>query len=318
MNILYLIGGLVLVILGANGLVDGSSSIAKRFRISSFVIGLTIVGFGTSTPELSVSILSALKGSADLSVGNVIGSNLFNTLFIVGCTALVAPIVITRNTLLRGIPLCILASVVVLICGNDILLDHAQENVFSMTDGLIMLCFFIIFIAYTIAITRKSTEQPIEDEIKVISWWKSTLFILAGLAALILGGKLIVMSAIGLARGWGISESVIGVTVVAIGTSLPELATSIVAAMKKNPEIAVGNILGSNIFNIFFILGCSATIRPLHATGITNFDYLWLVGASILMWLFGIFFGKRTIMRSEGTIMILAWVVYITWVIIRM
>ncbi len=318
MNILYLIIGLILIILGANGLTDGAASIAKKLKVSSLVIGLTIVGFGTSTPELSVSISSALKGSADIAIGNIVGSNIFNTLFIVGCTALVAPIVITRNTIRREIPLCILASVVLLICANDVFLDHAPMNVISSTDGLILLCFFIIFMGYSIAISKNTNEKATETEIKVLPLWKSITFIIVGLAALIFGGQLFVNGAIGIARGMGISEAVIGVTIVAVGTSLPELATSVVAAMKKNPEIAIGNIIGSNLFNIFFILGCSATITPLFPKGISNFDFLWLVASSILLWFFGLFFGKRIIMRFEGMILLLAWIAYTTWLIIRM
>lgn len=318
MNILYLIIGLILIILGANGLTDGAASIAKKLKVSSLVIGLTIVGFGTSTPELSVSISSALKGSADIAIGNIVGSNIFNTLFIVGCTAMVAPIVITRNTIRREIPLCILASVVLLICANDVFLDHAPMNVISSTDGLILLCFFIIFMGYSIAISKNTNEKATDTEIKVLPLWKSITFIIVGLAALIFGGQLFVNGAIGIARGMGISEAVIGVTIVAVGTSLPELATSVVAAMKKNPEIAIGNIIGSNLFNIFFILGCSATITPLFPKGISNFDFLWLVASSILLWFFGLFFGKRIIMRFEGMILLLAWIAYTTWLIIRM
>lgn len=318
MNILYLIIGLILIILGANGLTDGAASIAKKLKVSSLVIGLTIVGFGTSTPELSVSISSALKGSADIAIGNIVGSNIFNTLFIVGCTAMVAPIVITRNTIRREIPLCILASVVLLICANDVFLDHAPMNVISSTDGLILLCFFIIFMGYTIAISKNTNEKATDIEVKVLPLWRSITFIILGLAALVFGGQLFVNGAIGIARGMGISEAVIGVTIVAVGTSLPELATSVVAAMKKNPEIAIGNVIGSNLFNIFFILGCSATITPLFPKGISNFDFLWLVASSILLWFFGLFFGKRIIMRFEGIILLLAWFVYTTWLIIRM
>jgi cation:H+ antiporter len=318
MNILYLIIGLTLIILGANGLTDGAASIAKKLKVSSLVIGLTIVGFGTSTPELSVSISSALKGSADIAIGNIVGSNIFNTLFIVGCTAMVAPIVITRNTIRREIPLCILASVVLLICANDVFLDHAPMNVISSTDGLILLCFFIIFMGYTIAISKNTNEKATDIEVKVLPLWRSITFIILGLAALVFGGQLFVNGAIGIARGMGISEAVIGVTIVAVGTSLPELATSVVAAMKKNPEIAIGNVIGSNLFNIFFILGCSATITPLFPKGISNFDFLWLVASSILLWFFGLFFGKRIIMRFEGIILLLAWFVYTTWLIIRM
>ena len=282
MNILFLIGGLILILLGANGLTDGAASVAKRLRIPSIVIGLTIVAFGTSAPELTVSVSSALKGSADIAIGNVVGSNIFNTLMIVGCTALFAPIVITRNTLKKEIPLCILSSVVLLVCANDVFLDKAPENILNRVDGLLLLCFFAIFMGYTFAIASKPStggqeEHPVpeeENEIKLLPWWKSVLYIIGGLAALIYGGQLFV------------------------------------AALKKNPEIAIGNVIGSNLFNIFFVLGCSASITPLHLSGITNFDLLTLVGSCILLWLFGLFFAKRTITRIEGSIMILCYVAY--------
>lgn len=288
MNILLLIGGLILILLGANGLTDGAASVAKRFRIPPIVIGLTIVAFGTSAPELTVSVSSALKGSADIAIGNVVGSNIFNTLMIVGCTALFAPIVITRNTLRKEIPLCILSSIVLLICANDVFLDKAPENILNRVDSLLLLCFFVIFMGYTFAIASKpvtmeqQAEHPVieeETEIKSLPWWQSILYIIGGLAALIYGGQLFVDGATGIARNLGVSESIIGLTLVAGGTSLPELATSIVAALKKNPEIAIGNVIGSNLFNIFFVLGCSASITPLHLSGITNFDLFTLVGS---------------------------------------
>lgn len=315
MNILFLIGGLLLILLGANGLTDGAASVAKRFHIPSIVIGLTIVAFGTSAPELTVSVSSALKGSADISIGNVVGSNVFNTLMIVGCTALFAPIVVTRNTLIKEIPLCILSAIALFICANDILLDGDAENVLSITDGLILLCFFAIFLSYTFAIASNGSQTDEGEEIREMPIWKSVLFIIGGLVGLIMGGNFFVEGASGIARNLGVSESVIGLTLVAGGTSLPELATSIVAALKKNPEIAIGNVIGSNLFNIFFVLGCSASITPLHLTGINNIDLLTLIGASILLWLVGVFFGKRTITRLEGSIMMLCYVAYTAFLI---
>ena len=221
---------------------------------------------------------------------------------IVGCTALFAPIAITRNTLKREIPLCILSSFALLICANDVFLDGGGENILSITDGLLLLCFFAIFLSYTFAIAKRdgSMKEPEkehlqeEDEIRLLPAWKSTLYILGGLAGLIIGGNFFVDGASGIAGG----------------TSLPELATSIVAALKKNPEIAIGNVIGSNLFNIFFVLGCSASITPLRLTGITNFDLWVLVGASLLLWLFGVFFGKRIITRLEGSILILCYIAY--------
>lgn len=321
MNILFLVGGLVLILLGANGLTDGAASVAKQFRIPSIVIGLTIVAFGTSAPELTVSVSSALKGSADIAIGNVVGSNIFNTLMIVGCTALFAPIAITRNTLKKEIPLCILSSVALWVCANDVFLNHSAENILNRADGLLLLCFFAIFMGYTFAIAfpsgQASAEGSGEEEIKLLPWWKSVIYILGGLAALVYGGQLFVNGATGIARSLGVSESVIGLTLVAGGTSLPELATSIVAALKKNPEIAIGNVIGSNLFNIFFVLGCSASITPLHLTGITNFDLLALVMSGILMWFFGLFFAKRTITRMEGGILVLCYVAYTAYLIFQ-
>ena len=320
-SIIYMIAGLAAVIFGGDLVVDKACIIATNFGVSQNFIGLTIVAFGTSAPELTVSVSSALKGSADIAIGNVVGSNIFNTLMIVGCTALFAPIVITRNTLRKEIPLCILSSIVLLICANDVFLDKAPENILNRVDGLLLLCFFVIFMGYTFAIASKpgTTEQAgqieaptieEETEIKSLPWWKSILYIIGGLAALIFGGQLFVDGATGIARNLGVSESIIGLTLVAGGTSLPELATSIVAALKKNPEIAIGNVIGSNLFNIFFVLGCSASITPLHLSGITNFDLFTLVGSGILLWLFGLFFAKRTITRIEGGIMILCYVAY--------
>ena len=300
MNILFLVGGLVLILLGANGLTDGAASVAKQFRIPSIVIGLTIVAFGTSAPELTVSVSSALQGSADIAIGNVVGSNIF-------------------NTLKKEIPLCILSSVALWVCANDVFLDHSAENILNRADGLLLLCFFAIFMGYTFAIAfpsgQASAEGSGEEEIKLLPWWKSVIYILGGLAALVYGGQLFVNGATGIARSLGVSESVIGLTLVAGGTSLPELATSIVAALKKNPEIAIGNVIGSNLFNIFFVLGCSASITPLHLTGITNFDLFALVMSGILMWFFGLFFAKRTITRMEGGILVLCYVAYTAYLI---
>ncbi|MBQ6746166.1 MAG: calcium/sodium antiporter [Bacteroidaceae bacterium] len=315
MDILCLLGGLVLILLGANYLTDGASSLAKRFKISDLVIGLTVVAFGTSAPELTVSISSAIKGSADIAIGNVVGSNMFNTLMIVGCTAFFAPIVVTRNTLLKEIPLCILASVALLAISNDMLLDKQPLDVVSRTDGFLLLLFFIIFMVYTFSIARQHGDEEAE-EVKQIPLWLSLIYIIGGLAALVFGGNIFVDGATGIARSLGVSESVIGLTLVAGGTSLPELATSVVAALKKNPEMAIGNVVGSNLFNIFLVLGASATITPLNLIGITNFDLLSLVIASVILWFFGVFYKKRTITRVEGTILVVCYIAYTTALIL--
>jgi cation:H+ antiporter len=310
-----LLGGLVLILLGANYLTDGASSLAKRFKISDLVIGLTVVAFGTSAPELAVSLSSAIKGSADIAIGNVVGSNMFNTLMIVGCTAFFAPIVVTRNTLLKEIPLCILASVALLAISNDMLLDKQPLDVVSRTDGFLLLLFFIIFMVYTFSIARQHGDEEAE-EVKQIPLWLSLIYIIGGLAALVFGGNIFVDGATGIARSLGVSESVIGLTLVAGGTSLPELATSVVAALKKNPEMAIGNVVGSNLFNIFLVLGASATITPLNLIGITNFDLLSLVIASVILWFFGVFYKKRTITRVEGTILVVCYIAYTATLIV--
>ena len=307
--------GLGLILSGANFLTDGAAALAKRFNISSLVIGLTIVAFGTSAPELTVSIVSAINGSAELSIGNVVGSNIFNILMIVGVTAVVAPITITKGTLTKEIPLAILSCVVVLICANDVFLETGTENILNRADGLLMLCFFAIFLGYTFAIAHDNTEEE-QAEIKPLSTWRCLLYIVGGLVVLIFGGRLFVNGSSEIARSLGVGESVIGLTLVAMGTSLPELATSVVAALKKNPEIAIGNVIGSNLFNVFFVLGMSATITPLPLGGITNVDLFYLLAVSLLLLFFaGRYYKVRTITRVEGVFMIFAYVVYTGYLI---
>lgn len=317
LDLIYLIGGLALILVGANALTDGSAAVAKKFRISDLVIGLTIVAFGTSAPELVISLLSSIKGSAEMAIGNVVGSNIFNILMIIGCTALVLPMKVGEGTMSKEIPLVILSSFVLAFFANDILLDGGTVNVISRIDGLVLLAFFLIFMRYTFAIARNGseTESGEEQKIKKMPGWKSALFILGGLAGLIGGGQLFVEGASGIARSLGVSESIIGLTLVAGGTSLPELATSITAALKKNSGIAIGNVIGSNLFNIFFVLGCSATVSPLPMGNINNVDVAVLIGSSVLFWLVGWFFKKRTITRIEGALLVICYVAYTGYLI---
>ena len=312
MSVLFLLVGLGLILSGANFLTNGAAALAKRFNISSLVIGLTIVAFGTSAPELTVSIVSAINGSAELSIGNVVGSNIFNILMIVGVTAVVAPITITKGTLTKEIPLAILSCVVVLICANDVFLETGTENILNRAD--VMLCFFAIFLGYTFAIAHDNTGEE-QAEIRPLSTWRCLLYIVGGLVALIFGGRLFVNGSSEIARSLGVGESVIGLTLVAMGTSLPELATSVVAALKKNPEIAIGNVIGSNLFNVFFVLGMSATITPLPLGGITNVDLFYLLAVSLLLFFAGRYYKVRTITRVEGVFMIFAYVVYTGYLI---
>lgn len=318
LNILLLIGGLALILVGANGLTDGAAAVAKRFHISDLVIGLTIVAFGTSAPELVISVISALHGSAELAIGNVVGSNIFNVLVIVGCTALVLPIQIGEGTLSKEIPFVILASLVLFVCANDVMLDGAATNVIDRSDGLLLLAFFLIFMSYTFAIARSGTAEEAEGEkVKPMPVWKSTVYIVGGLAGLIFGGQFFVDGASGIARSLGVSESMIGLTLVAVGTSLPELATSIAAALKKKPGIAIGNVIGSNLFNIFFVLGCSATVFPLPMGKINNFDLWVMIASAMLFWLVGWFFKKRTITRGEGGLLVVCYIVYTAYLIAK-
>lgn len=317
-NILFLIGGLALILCGANALTDGAASVAKRFHISDLVIGLTIVAFGTSAPELVISLLSSIQGSAEMAIGNVVGSNIFNVLMIVGCTALVLPIKVGEGTMSKEIPLVILSSFVFAFMANDIWFDGGSRNVIGRADGWILLAFFLVFMRYTFAIAHNQSEsQGEEQKIKEMPVWRSALYIIGGLAGLIFGGQWFVEGASGVARSLGVSDSIIGLTLVAGGTSLPELATSVTAALKKNPGIAVGNVIGSNLFNLFFVLGCSAAVSPLPMGNIRNSDILVLIGSSILFWLVGWFFKKRTITRIEGALLVVCYIAYTTYLILQ-
>lgn len=315
LDIVFLIGGLALILLGANGLTDGAAAVAKRFHISDLVIGLTIVAFGTSAPELVISTMAALGGSAEMAIGNVVGSNVFNVLAIIGVTAMVMPIKVGEGTMSKEIPLVILCSFVLAFMANDVILDGGSRNIISRIDGLVLLGFFLIFMRYTFAIARSGNAEEEETKIKEMPIWKSALFIAGGLAGLIYGGQLFVDGASGIASSLGVSESIIGLTIVAGGTSLPELATSVTAALKKNPGIAIGNVIGSNLFNILFVLGCSATISPLSMGGINNVDMAVLIGSAILFWLVGWFFKKRTITRVEGALLVICYIAYTAYLI---
>lgn len=312
LDMLFLIGGLALILIGANCLTDGSAAVAKKWGVSDLVIGLTIVALGTSAPELVVSLMSSFNGSTEMAIGNVVGSNIFNVLMIVGVTAVVLPIKVAKTNMTNEIPLVILSALAVVFCANDMLLDGASENILSRIDGIILLLFFAIFMRYTFSIANNGTSSDSDAPVKSMPGWKSALFILFGLAGLIFGGQLFVNGASNVARALGASESLIGLTLVAGGTSLPELATSVTAALKKNSGIAIGNVIGSNIFNSFFILGTSATITPLKLGGITNFDMAVLVGSALLFWFVGWFFKTRTITRIEGALMVACYIAYTT------
>lgn len=257
LNIIYLLAGFIILVYGANLLVDGGAALAHRLKVPNIVIGLTVVAFGTSTPELVVNIISSIEGSSALALGNVLGSNIFNIMAILGVTALFVPIGIKRSTTWIEIPLAVLAAVLILILANG-----EPAGIITRAEGFCLLCFFAVFIAYTLFIAKRGGQETEEVNIKPYSLKKSVLFILLGLAGLVGGGRLLVDGAVSLAQMAGISERIIGLTIISIGTSLPELATSLIAARKKNADIAIGNVVGSNIFNTFLILGASAGISP--------------------------------------------------------
>lgn len=325
MNIVWLIVGLILILAGANALTDGAASIARRMGISDLVVGLTVVAFGTSAPELAISVISASAGNAPLAIGNVVGSNIFNILVIIGVTAMVRPIVVEKSVMSLEIPMVILSSVLLLVLGNSGWLDGSGINQVSRVSGIFLLVFFLLFMRYTFASAKRPELSVPEKEsgddrnaAPEMAVWKAVVYVLAGLAALVWGGDKFVDGASGIASALGVSDAVIGLTIVAAGTSLPELATSIVAAAKGKPGLAIGNVIGSNIFNIFMVLGCSAVVRELPFAGIDSFDLVTLMVSSVLFWLFAKVYGKRTITRAEGALLVLCYVAYITVRLIRL
>lgn len=322
MNIVWLVAGLVLILVGANALTDGSSAIARKMGISDLVVGLTVVAFGTSAPELAISVLSAISGNAPLAVGNVVGSNIFNILAIIGVTALVRPIVVSKSVMTMEIPMVILSSAILLVLGNSGRIDGGGANMVSRVDGIFLLVFFLLFMRYTFASARQpglsASAAEEQKPAAIMPMWKSAVYVLAGLASLVWGGDRFVDGASGIASGLGVSQAVIGLTIVAAGTSLPELATSVVAAAKGKPGLAVGNVIGSNIFNVLLVLGLSATITPLSFGSIGNLDLLTLMGASVAFYIFGWFFDKRTINRAEGAVLALGYAAYIAVLLSRL
>ena len=317
LDILGIIIGFVLLVKGADWFVDGSSSVAKKLQISAVVIGLTIVAFGTSAPELAVSVSAALKGSNDIALGNVVGSNIFNTLVVLGASAAITPIAVGKSAIKKDYPMSIFAAVLLGVLCLDTILFQADGMSISRLDGMILLICFAFFMYTTVMAGLKGREEADEEELATFPTWKSILFILIGLACIVGGGQLTVTCAKSLARDLGMTEAVIGLTVVAVGTSLPELVTSVVAARKGESDIAVGNVIGSNIFNIFFILGTSATILPMQNLNASYvFDLLVLIVVMIVTFV-PIAITKK-VNRGMGITMVLAYVVYTAYLIMRL
>ncbi len=317
MTYALLLVGFVFLIKGAGFLVDGASSLAKKLNISNLVIGLTIVAFGTSAPELFVNLFASFQGNTDIAIGNIVGSNIVNVLFILGIAAIIYPLKVSKGTVWKEIPMSLLAVILVLIMANDVFVDGVEFNSLTRSDGLTLIAFFLIFLYYTFGIAKNGNTDVEQGAPKEFSGWVSAGYIVLGLIGLVVGGQWIVNGATAIATSFGLSDALIGLTIVAIGTSLPELATSAVAAYKKNSDIAVGNVVGSNIFNVFWILGVSSIIKPLPFRPELNFDLWAVVVASVLLFIW-MFLGKRhTLERWQGVIFVLLYIAYILAIVMR-
>ena len=304
-DLFFIILGVAMVLSGADRLTEGAAALARRMNIPEIVIGLTIVAAGTSAPELFVSVVSALKGTPDLAVGNVVGSNTMNAMLIVGCAAMVAPMTISRSTVKKDIPFSVGASVLLMLL--------ALNHFLGRTDGIILLLGFAVFMTYTLLQAKKGQAEAVAEQQKQRSSWLNAGFVLLGLALLVVGSNVFVDHASNLAYSLGISEGVVGLTVVAGGTSLPELATSVVAARKGQSAIAIGNVIGSNVFNILLILGLTAAINPLQIEGITTIDMAVMLLSVSLVWLFSR--TRYTVERWEGGLLVLLYLAYLGWLI---
>ena len=323
-DIIWLTVGLALIVWGANAFVDGASWVARRLGMSDLLVGLTVVAIGTSAPELVISVISAAEGASGIAVGNVVGSNIVNILVIIGLTALIRPIKVSGGVMVSQMPLMVLSSLILLMFGNSAMLDGTTTNSIPRTGGILLLLLCLMFVIYTIKTARRlpeaTTATPTIEGcdgtvLSTTPWWKAMLLLAAGLAGLLWGGDKFVDGACGLARTLGMSETMIGLTIVAIGTSLPEMAASVAAAVKGRGDMAVGNIIGSNIFNVTLVLGASATVHPLVFSGIGNADLLVLLAASLFFWLTARVWGSRIINRYEGGAMLAGYGTYLYWLI---
>lgn len=309
------VAGFAVLIYGAGWLVGGASSLAKKYNIPDLIIGLTIVAFGTSAPELAVNIFASARDSSEIAIGNILGSNIFNILLILGIASIIYPLKVQQSTINKEIPFSLLAAIVLGIAANDMILDGRASSMLGRSDGLIFLCFFLLFMYYTFTVAKKGQLAALEEGFKPMPLWKSVALIVAGLTGLVLGGHWIVTGAVEIATSLGVSESVIGLTVVALGTSLPELATSAVAAFKKNTDIAIGNVVGSNIFNIFLVLGVSATVLELPFQTASNIDIGMVILASLLLFFFVLLSKTKTIDRKKGIAFLVILAVYLFYLV---
>lgn len=315
MDYILLVIGLVLITYCANLLTKGCVGMAARFCVPEFIIGLTVMAVGTSMPELTVSFMSALKGSSSMAIGNVTGSNLFNTLVILGICAMISPIVISKENIRRDIPICIGVSLLLWIATADRLMGISNADTINRVEGIILLLLYVATIIYSIRSGKKDAAAEAESNEPKMGWFKILGFIVVGLAGLIYGGNMCLDSATAIARAWGVSEAIIAVTIIAAGTSLPELASSISAIVSKKPSLAMGNILGSNVANILLILGTSASVKPLTLGDITQLDLGMVVGSAVALMFSALFIGKRKITRFEGALFLLAYVAYVIYIL---
>ena len=309
MNYLLLLVGLALITFCADMLTRGCVGLAARFNVPEFIVGLTIMAVGTSMPELTVSVMSALKGSSEMAIGNVTGSNLFNVLIILGLCSLLRPMDITRENIRRDIPICIGVSVLLWLFTSDTLLGWGAENKIGRLEGVVLLALYVAVIIYSIRSSKGEGEEP--SNAPKMGVLKIVAFVIVGLCGLIYGGNLCLDSATAIARAWGVSESIIAITIVAAGTSLPELASSISALVSGKTSLALGNIIGSNVANILLILGTSASITPLTMGNITQLDILMIIIAPVVLLLSALFIGTRRITRIEGAIFLAIYVAYV-------
>ena len=312
-DFMLLLFGAALILWGADKLTDGAASLARRLKVSDTVIGLTVVAMGSSLPEFSVSLFSSIQGSGGMSAGNIVGSNVFNILFIVGAVAFITPLQATKATVWKDIPLTILASLVLLLLSKDVLLGSTSEDVLTRADGGVMMMFFLIFLSYTFSIAKH--KAPEDSSVKEMSLPKTLLWLLVGFVCLIGGGEMLVESGTSIARQLGVSETIIGLTILAGGTSLPEFVASLIAARKGMSGMAIGNVVGSCVFNIFFVLGVCSLVRPMEVSDISLVQLSALVASGLLMWLFTA--TKTSINRIEGIVMCLCYIAFITYLVLE-
>lgn len=312
--VLFLVG-LALIVYGADFLTDGASSLGRRMGMSELVTGLTIVAFGTSAPELAISVTGAVQGNTGIAIGNVVGSNIFNTLVIVGLVAMLCPIKVERGIMTKEIPMTILSAMALFAVGCSEWLD-STDPIITRVDGILFLLIFIMFMRYVVSKGKEEGESGAESK-KPMAVWRSILYAVGGLGALVYGGDLFVDSASSIAKSLGVSDAVVGLTIVAAGTSLPELATSIVAARKGSTGIAVGNVIGSNIFNILMVLGCASLVKELPFKGVGFVDLSVMLGSAVMFWVFGRIIRERTVTRLEGGLMFASYVGYMVYLVIN-